>query len=55
MNPYDSNKTGLVFVKENVNMKKCIIDEDDKSVMRPIVLFRQIFEEAGFKILADFD
>jgi len=50
----DSTKTGLIFVKENILRKKCIVEETDSSVTRPLVLYRQIFKEAGFEILKEF-
>jgi len=47
-------KSGLIFVKENVNAGKFLIDREDNSIMRTEEHFRALFEEAGYQILKQF-
>ena len=44
-------KSGLLFVKENVNTDKFLVDRSDNSIMRTNSHFEAIFEDAGFQIL----
>ena len=41
-------KSGLLFVKENVNTEKFLVDRSDNSIMRTNSHFEAIFEDAGF-------
>jgi hypothetical protein len=47
-------KCGLLFVKENVNTDKFLIDREDNSIMRTVKHFDCLFEEAGFQTLKQF-
>ena len=38
-----SRKCGYLFVKENVNIKKFIIDREDNSIMRTVQHFEALF------------
>ena len=44
-------KSGLLFVKENVNQEKFLVDRSDNSIMRTNSHFEAIFEDAGFQVL----
>ena len=41
-------KSGLLFVKENVNDEKFLVDKSDNSIMRTNRQFEAMFEDAGF-------
>ena len=41
-------KSGLLFVKENVNDEKFLVDKSDNSIMRTNRQFEVMFEDAGF-------
>ena len=41
------SKRGLMFVKENVNDEKFLIDRTDNSIMRTTKHFEAMFESAG--------
>jgi len=43
-----TKKSGLLFVKENVNTDKFLVDRSDNSIMRTNSHFEAIFEDAGF-------
>lgn len=40
-------KSGLVFVKENVNMGRFVLDRDDNSITRTPQQLEALFEKAG--------
>jgi len=44
-------KCGLMFVKENINDEKFLVDRTDNSIMRTNGHFEAMFEDAGFQIL----
>jgi protein N-terminal methyltransferase len=48
------SKRVLMFVKENVNDEKFLIDRTDNSIMRTTKHFEAMFESAGLKILRQF-
>ena len=41
-------KSGLLFIKENVNDGHFLIDRSDNSIMRTNRQFEAMFEDAGF-------
>ena len=41
-------KCGLMFVKENINDEKFLVDRTDNSIMRTNGHFEAMFEDAGF-------
>jgi protein N-terminal methyltransferase len=47
-------KSGLLFVKENVNSEKFLVDREDNSIMRTNSHFEALFEEAGLQVLKQF-
>ncbi|CAK7898110.1 alpha N-terminal protein methyltransferase 1 [[Candida] anglica] len=46
------NGVGTLIVKENIAPAEDIFDETDSSVTRTDAKFRQLFQEAGFKLIA---
>ena len=44
-------KSGLLFVKENVNGDKFLVDRVDNSIMRTNSHFEALFEDAGYQVL----
>jgi hypothetical protein len=48
VNAQGVKKSGLLFVKENVNTDKFLVDRSDNSIMRTNSHFEAIFEDAGF-------
>jgi hypothetical protein len=44
-------KSGLIFVKENVQDAKFEIDLSDNSIMRTDAHFLKIFKDAGFEVI----
>lgn len=46
------NGIGTMIVKENIAPEEDIFDETDSSVTRTDAKFRQLFQEAGFKLIA---
>jgi protein N-terminal methyltransferase len=44
---------GLIFVKENVQPEKFLVDREDNSIMRTDEHFKYLFENAGLEILHD--
>jgi hypothetical protein len=51
VNAQGVKKSGLLFVKENVNTEKFLVDRSDNSIMRTNSHFEAIFEDAGYQIL----
>ena len=52
MSPAENGKSGLLFVKENINNDgKTVIDRQDNSVMRSEKGFEAIFSEAHLRIV----
>jgi protein N-terminal methyltransferase len=51
LEPAVLNKSGLLFVKENVHDHTFLLDKDDNSIMRTTKHFEALFEDAGFKVL----
>ena len=47
-------KSGLLFVKENVHEDGFLLDKDDCSIMRTTEHFIVLFEQAGFDVLKSF-
>ena len=53
--PEGSDKTGLIFVKDNATQdEQFILDKADSSVMRTEEQIDAIFKYAGYKIIAKF-
>ena len=52
--PDNPQKSGLLFVKENVTSENFLVDKDDNSIMRTTMQFTTMFEETGFTILSQF-
>jgi protein N-terminal methyltransferase len=44
-------KSGMIFVKENVHDSGFYVDKDDNSVIRSDKLFQELFEQAGFTVV----
>ena len=44
-------KSGLLFVKENVNGDKFLVDRVDNSIMRTNSHFEALLEDAGYQVL----
>ena len=48
VNKFGVKKSGLMFVKENVNKDIFLVDREDNSIMRTDKHFQALFEDAGF-------
>jgi protein N-terminal methyltransferase len=46
-------KGGFIVVKENISKGGVIFDEEDSSVTRSTKVFKEIFERAGLKLVAE--
>ena len=53
--PLGGFKQGLLFVKENVHTDNFLVDREDNSIMRTQQHFEAIFEDAGFRVLRQFN
>lgn len=51
---YSLNKNGLIIVKENIVAKGRMFIQEDYSKVRSDIIFKEVFNKAGFKILKHF-
>lgn len=45
------NENGYIIMKENINKEGFIVDKEDYSVIRSDLMFRQLIEMSGLKLV----